>query len=406
MDYSSNHGTYAAARSWQGTSRFGLLLALLACFHSGCGNTRPPSATDAENSPPDLVTTEEGAGATSTPQAADEQYAAVVEMTDELKFIPDRITIEAGQTVLWKNEPSDLPHTVTADPELAKDPKNVQLPEGAEPFNSGELKAGETYTHTFHVPGKYIYFCVPHEIAGMVAEVEVQPAGESQGSAPDLGNGDGEPSSRGSASTGNNRSTGNNGSTGDNGSTEDKGNTSGNKPNNDAEADTQPTYVLGGHQPPRPPDAESATGLLKFVYWLGSFHPAATDLPIALVIAACLSEALRVLTRKEVFVGITRYCLWLGAVSGVAAGLGGWFLAGFRLEDPAWLLDRHRWFGTGTALWIPVAAILMEVSLRRPRPLWTNVFRASLLVALLLVGVSGYLGGAMIYGMDHYFWPN
>ncbi len=391
MSNSSNHGTYAAGRSWLRTSRFALLLALLACFHGGCGNTRPPSATDAANSPPDLVTTEHEAGATSTPRTGEEQedqYAAVVEMTDKLKFVPARITIEAGQTVLWKNEPSELPHTVTADPERAKDPKNVQLPEGAEPFDSGELKPGDSYTRTFSVPGKYTYFCIPHEIAGMVAEVAVKPAGESQSSDSNPGGGSSEQASRGSSSTG------------------DPGHTSDDESKHADEGDSQPTYVLGGHQPPRPPDAESATGLLKFVYWLGSFHPAATDLPIGLVVAAFLSEVLRLVTRKEAFVAITRYCVWLGAVSGVAAGLGGWFLAGFRLEDPAWLLDRHRWFGTGTALWLPVAAILMEVSLRRPRPVWTTLFRAALLVALVLVGVSGYLGGAMIYGTDHYFWPN
>src|SRR4051812_13774750 len=55
-------------------------------------------------------------------------------------FEPQRITIRAGQTVEWNNTAAFETHTVTADPKLAKDPKDVSLPAGAEAFNSGDLK--------------------------------------------------------------------------------------------------------------------------------------------------------------------------------------------------------------------------------------------------------------------------
>ena len=98
--------------------------------------------------------------------------AATVGMTDRLKFDPAQVTVQAGQTVKWVNS-SGVPHTVTADPAKASDPAHVVLPEGAETFDSGMLQPGDTFTHTFTVPGRYRYFCIPHEAAGMIAEVEV-----------------------------------------------------------------------------------------------------------------------------------------------------------------------------------------------------------------------------------------
>lgn len=105
--------------------------------------------------------------------AAQPEPAATVGMTDDLKFEPETITIEAGETVLWRNS-SNLVHTVTADPSKAADPAHVELPEGAETFDSGFIEAGGTYSHTFEVPGRYRYFCIPHEAAGMIGEVVVE----------------------------------------------------------------------------------------------------------------------------------------------------------------------------------------------------------------------------------------
>ncbi|MBD3345169.1 MAG: hypothetical protein GF401_08925 [Chitinivibrionales bacterium] len=58
--------------------------------------------------------------------------------------------------------------------EKANDPKNVALPKGAKPFDSGTMQPGEEYRHTFTTAGLYRYFCIPHEKAGMVGEVIVK----------------------------------------------------------------------------------------------------------------------------------------------------------------------------------------------------------------------------------------
>lgn len=102
--------------------------------------------------------------------------AAVVEMDNMLRFLPDTVRVVAGETVRWSNT-SDLIHTVTADASRAVRPSSVRLPEGAEPFDSGDLNPGASFSHTFRVPGTYRYFCVPHEQAGMTGVVVVEPSG-------------------------------------------------------------------------------------------------------------------------------------------------------------------------------------------------------------------------------------
>lgn len=99
---------------------------------------------------------------------------AEVGMNNQLRFTPGTIRISAGETVTWRNT-SDLPHTVTADPSRAMDPSNVSLPDGAETFDSGTLNPGDVFERTFTVPGTYRYVCLPHEAAGMVGTVIVEP---------------------------------------------------------------------------------------------------------------------------------------------------------------------------------------------------------------------------------------
>lgn len=98
-------------------------------------------------------------------------------------FLPERYTISVGETVVWGNNGS-RGHTVTAYDEL---------PEGATYFASGGydsndearhawfeaggqggIEPGETFSHTFEVPGTFGYYCIPHEAAGMVGAIIVE----------------------------------------------------------------------------------------------------------------------------------------------------------------------------------------------------------------------------------------
>lgn len=101
-------------------------------------------------------------------------------MTDAQRFEPEETTVSVGDEVTWTNDSGES-HTVTA--------YSDDLPEGADYFASGGassedsaraaladglLTEGETFTFTFDEPGKYRYFCVPHEGQGMVGTIVVE----------------------------------------------------------------------------------------------------------------------------------------------------------------------------------------------------------------------------------------
>lgn len=100
-------------------------------------------------------------------------------------FRPATLEVTVGQEVLWRNTSSHA-HTVTAyesgipddaaffasggfdDEQAARD--------GWMGKTTGALYQGDEYAHTFDVPGKYQYFCIPHEQTGMIGTVTVSEA--------------------------------------------------------------------------------------------------------------------------------------------------------------------------------------------------------------------------------------
>jgi plastocyanin len=90
----------------------------------------------------------------------------------KMRFIPDTVTIRAGDTVKWTN-PHNISHTVTFDPSKAATAANAALPPGVAPFDSGPLEEEGTFSHAFTERGTYKYVCVYHEAMGMVGTVVV-----------------------------------------------------------------------------------------------------------------------------------------------------------------------------------------------------------------------------------------
>jgi len=92
-------------------------------------------------------------GAASARPVDDE---AKVDITDT-GFTPAKLEVKAGQTVVWKNT-TQKEHTVTADekkPGEAADDKPI--------FDSGPLKPGAVFQHTFDKAGTYGYHCSNHK---------------------------------------------------------------------------------------------------------------------------------------------------------------------------------------------------------------------------------------------------
>ena len=108
-------------------------------------------------------------------EAPGPDVAAAVDLTAALTFEPAEITVRVGDKVEWRNR-TLLTHTVTADPRITADASNIELPEGARPFNSAAIPAGQVFRHTFTVPGTYRYLCLPHAGQKMFGTVVVEPA--------------------------------------------------------------------------------------------------------------------------------------------------------------------------------------------------------------------------------------
>jgi mono/diheme cytochrome c family protein/uncharacterized membrane protein len=142
----------------------------------------------------------------------------------------------------------------------------------------------------------------------------------------------------------------------------------------------------------------------KLIAWLGNFHPPAVNFPIALLVAAALAELLRVVTGHPLYDGASRFCVWLGAATAIAAVALGWCRGGFRMSDPSWVVTAHRWLGTTAALWAQLVLALSEGSRRSDGRVIREAFRLTLFVGTGLVLFTGFLGGALVYGLDHYVW--
>ena len=90
-------------------------------------------------------------------------------------FDPVGLLVVPGTTVRWVIEANV--HSTTA-----YHPANggwaPRIPAGAEPWDSGMLtEPGQTFEQRLDVPGVYDYYCIPHEMAGMVGRIVVVPEG-------------------------------------------------------------------------------------------------------------------------------------------------------------------------------------------------------------------------------------
>jgi predicted lipoprotein with Yx(FWY)xxD motif len=81
--------------------------------------------------------------------------ATQISITD-FAFSPETLTISKGTTLVFTNM-DDIEHTVTA-----KDAS----------FDSGLLKKGKTFTHTFDQAGTYMIYCKPHPFMTMTITVK------------------------------------------------------------------------------------------------------------------------------------------------------------------------------------------------------------------------------------------
>jgi uncharacterized membrane protein len=168
---------------------------------------------------------------------------------------------------------------------------------------------------------------------------------------------------------------------------------------NDAVATAAPAAGPAAHGP-------EMSSWKRAIRWIGRFHPVSTHFPVALMYVAVVAEALAWWTRRESWMQTVRFLVVLGAMGAVVTAGLGWINASFTsyVGKSAAILVWHRWLGTFTSVWTLVCAALAIMSECREGSTERQRFRGALLVGAALVGVSGFLGSALIYGLEHYAW--
>jgi uncharacterized membrane protein/mono/diheme cytochrome c family protein len=139
--------------------------------------------------------------------------------------------------------------------------------------------------------------------------------------------------------------------------------------------------------------------------WLGKLHPLSTHFPVGLLLSAVLAEALAWSFRRGDWMLLVRFLVVLGALSSVPTVVLGWCVdfptvAGSEL---ATVYRFHQILGTATAGWALVCAVLVCVAECEEGSLARRRFRGALLLGAFLIGLVGFLGGALSAGgLDHY----
>merc|ERR1712048_1377093 len=86
-----------------------------------------------------------------------------------LVFVPESLTIKAGETVDFKNNVG-FPHNVVFDEDAVPDGVDAGALSKEELLNA----PGETFSMKFDKAGTYGYYCEPHQGAGMKGTIVVQ----------------------------------------------------------------------------------------------------------------------------------------------------------------------------------------------------------------------------------------
>lgn len=151
MEPMKNYSTTRSGRRWRPIILLSLIYSFVVLWITSCSSE--------QSEPPEIVVLDE--------------RTKLIEMTDEMKFMPETLTVSVGETLVWVNRGS-LPHTATNNPINAAVPEHNVLPAGATSWDSKALQEGEFFKYKFTVPGNYTYSCTLHEANGMIGHLIVR----------------------------------------------------------------------------------------------------------------------------------------------------------------------------------------------------------------------------------------
>lgn len=147
---------------------------------------------------------------------------------------------------------------------------------------------------------------------------------------------------------------------------------------------------------PQEPPRSFAASLLD---WLGRLHPMLVHFPIAFIPAALFTAVVG--RQKPGFAKPVQFLVVTAGLAAPFAMMSGWLSGGFELGLDDWVMQSHRWLGTG----IGIGAFALGVfALRRPEEDRGPGMIAGLSILTAAILVQGWFGGALVHGVDHLNW--
>lgn len=161
-------------------------------------------------------------------------------------------------------------------------------------------------------------------------------------------------------------------------------------------------------EPPEDESVAERSFAARVMEFQGLFHPASVHFPIALLAISTVFLCGSFIW-KDAFESAAFHCLWIGALGAVASCIMGWGYAthegygssfSFDLQNSS--IDRHRWLGIavaiGALILVPMANKVRKRQDSGMRFLWL----VGSIAVMLGVSITGYQGGELTYGEDHY----
>ncbi|MCE7974202.1 MAG: DUF1553 domain-containing protein [Leptolyngbya sp. PLA1] len=149
----------------------------------------------------------------------------------------------------------------------------------------------------------------------------------------------------------------------------------------------------------------------------GRLHPILVHFPIALVALAAGAEVLSaVMGRRGRARGagmpmlgpsvLARGCLVVGAPAAGITAWSGWLNAAYEHGGGGALeMEGHRWVGIAAGAVALMALVAVLAVSWRATEVGMRVYRALVVLAAMLMGAAGHLGGSMVYGGEYLFSP-
>ena len=146
-------------------------------------------------------------------------------------------------------------------------------------------------------------------------------------------------------------------------------------------------------------DRSQMSFIERLLDWFGRTHPFIVHFPIAFFPAALFTAIVG--RRRPAFIKPVQFLVVTGGLLAPIAALFGWLNGGWSLTDTEAVMTLHRWLGTGIGLGGLVLGIW---AWRQPEADRGIVMIVSLSVMTVAILAQGWLGGAMIHGIDHLNW--